>query len=237
MPCTPKLACKMFPSLAITFWHLTFMIIGVSAISEDQALRSETCGQSSHVWKYGFFNIVFAFFSLVTYFIFPGGGEGARARATMILIIHLGLAVWGVMMWTSLSSTCKTVLEGQFTQIKIFHHIATAHNALFCTLLILHEAFLGDELGMDLTVVAEIRKDSTMMHSYQETHAQANIGFTQPPAPPSNVPPELAAIANGETIGGGASATPAIVGGGAVGGNVVTSPVKEPPPELNLHAD
>lgn len=238
MPCTPKLACKMMPSLAITFWHLMFMIIGVSAISEDQALRSETCGQSSHVWKYCFFNIVFAFFSLVTYFIFPGGGEGARARAVMMLIVHFGLAAWGVLMWTSLSDTCKTVLQGQFTQIRLFHHIAIVHNAVLCCALVLHEAFLGEEMGMDLTVVAEIRKESALMHGhYQDAATTQNIGFTAQPPPPqqqTSIPPELQALAAGETIGS-SSVPPAMGTTNTVGSPLI--PAKDPPPELNLHTD
>jgi len=224
----------MMPSLAITFWHLTFMIVGVSAIAEDQALRSETCGQSSHIWKYCFFNIVFAFFSLVTYFIFPGGGEGARARAVMMLIVHFGLAAWGVLMWSSLSLSCKAVLEGQFTQIRLFHHIAVVHNAVLCSALVLHEAFLGEEMGMDFTVVAEIRKESALMHGhYQDTTTQ-NIGFTAQSPPPqqqqqqqqqTSIPPELQALANGETIG--SSSNPPGMGASNT----------DPPPELNLHTD
>merc|ERR1712100_520748 len=134
------------PAVAIILWHMAFISLGTASLVEDQALRSDSCGQQYHTFKYAFLNVTFAFFSLVTFFVFPGGGEGARARAVLLIILHLAFSVWGVLMYRAYSSACETVLSDKFSAIDQFQHICIAHNVFFAVLVFVHELF-GDRLG------------------------------------------------------------------------------------------
>lgn len=220
MPCTPKLACKMAPIIAFVSWYMLFMLLGFSALLEDQALRDETCGKSTHVWKYALFNVGFVFFSFVTYFVFPGGGEGARARATLLTIIHFAFSGWGVLMWIAMSDDCAQVLSGQFKAMDRFHKLCVVHNCLLATIFLAHEMFLADSVGYDFTVIAEIRKESASPYSPQEATALNPSYVAQPVTPAQPIlPPELVAAAAGSgthTMGGSPNVT------------------KDAPPELKL---
>lgn len=219
MPCTSKLLCKMAPIIAFVSWYMIFMVLGFSALLEDQALRNEICGHSTHVWKYALINVGFVFFSFITYFVFPGGGEGARARATLLTIIHIGFAGWGILMWIAITDTCAQVLSGQFKAMDRFHKICVVHNCMLATMFLAHEMFLADSVGYDFTVIAEIRKDSSSPYSPQESTALNPSYVAQPitPSPVTAMPPELVAAttSGNHTMGGSPN-------------------VKDAPPELKL---
>lgn len=164
----------------MVLWHITFIVMGTLALFEDSALRSEKCGQESHIFKFAIFNVVFAFFSVVTFFAFPGGGEGARARAVLLTIVHLGLFVWAFLMWTRQSATCAEDMATKYVSLHLFYCVSTVHNLVFGTLLIFHEVFLGEFLGLDLTLVCEMRSTSPMKGSFPQAIPQGPV-FHQPP--------------------------------------------------------
>lgn len=206
--------CKLAPTIMVVLWYIVFIVIGVASLAEDDGLRTESCGQNTHVFKYGFLNTVFSLFCLVTYFVFPGGGEGARARAVLITIFHFGFAAWGFLLWTHMSETCQQVMTDQFGAIHRFFSLCVVHNTLFGTALLIHEAFLGEYIGMDLTVIAEIRKEAGPMGYPNEFHS-----LPQAMQPTKAAPPVDTNLNTGPT--------PA----------QVQTVSQDPPPELNLHTD
>ena len=99
----------------------------------------QECGKTYHVWKYGLVNLILWIFTAVSYLIWNGGGEGARARgaqerkffpgreknlilvclllAAMVLtIFFFASCAWGVLLWQSLShdAACWAVIEDRF---------------------------------------------------------------------------------------------------------------------------
>lgn len=162
---------------------------------KDVALKNQPCGHSTHLWKFSIFNTVFCFFTCLTFFLFPGGGEGARARAMVLAIFHGAFATWGSLMWMKLNPTCGPVLNGQYQTVWAFHHIAVVHNWVFCILVLLHEAFLGSKL---------VRADYTLMSEiHPNPNAYNTITAPGPPAPdqapgmmhPGSSPSDVAELA------------------------------------------
>jgi len=201
-----RVACvKLLPSILFVLWQNTFIVIGVYAMLEDRTLRDKPCGQQYHIWKYALMNIVFAFFTWVTYFVFPGGGEGARARAMVCIMFHFGFASWGILLWSKLSPACTHLLTTQYKTVFAFHHICVVTNLVFFGLLIIHEAYLGQKLGSDFTLMSEIHQHApsyaypgTMQGQFTSPLPHAPPGMTsfvqgsgQAP-PPEQMPPPLA---------------------------------------------
>jgi len=124
------------------------------------------CAGAVHLWKYGFSNVFVATFAVLSYFFFPSGGEGARARATLLTILHLALAFWGMSIWSSASATCSTVIAQHFGAMDAFGRVCVWHNAVLFTLFLAHETFLGEELGVDLTLVPMFNKESASSYDY-----------------------------------------------------------------------
>jgi len=119
-------------------------------ISDNQA-----CGKTTHMLKYITLNIVFISGVFLSYLLFPGAGEGARARATLLLAVHGALAVWGMLLWTSVEGTCRSKLSSIFPAIVLFEHVCIAHNSVFFLMFLLHESLLGTRLGYDYTLLPE----------------------------------------------------------------------------------
>lgn len=128
------------------------------ALIHDTSLKNQSCGQRTHLWKYSLLNVVFSIFTTVSFFFFPHGGEGARARALVVTIFHAAFLVWGALMWLQLTDQCSSVLSNQYETIYLFHHVSVFHNAVFFTLMIVHEAFLGRSLGSDFTLMATVEQ-------------------------------------------------------------------------------
>lgn len=179
------------PAIAIVVWHMAFISIGSASLAEDQALRSDSCGQQYHIVKYASMNVAFAFFSLVTFFVFPGGGEGARARAVLLLVLHAAFAVWGILMCRSYTRQCEAILADKFHAINQYQHICIAHNACFTVLVFFHELF-SDRLGVDHTIIFEISKNP-----YPDNFAPKG---EMPTAPiPQSAPPPQQGFNGGES--------------------------------------
>jgi len=148
---------KYIPAILYIVWYSSFCAFGVSALCEDWGLGSTYCGKTTHIFKYCALNVMFSIVDLVSYVLFPGGGEGARARATLVTVLHFGFSVWGVLMWVKLDDICSSVLGGKeswdTTLIFIFHHVATIHNSILVGFMTLHEVYLGPKLRCDFTLM------------------------------------------------------------------------------------
>lgn len=156
---------KYIPSILYLAWGLSYLVFGISALLEDWGLADTHCGKTTHIFKYGGLVLTFACVDLITFVVFPGGGEGARARAIMLCGLYLAFAVWGVMMWLRLDDICSSLLGGNNaddqTLIFIFHHMATIHNTILLGLTVFHEVYLGPKLRCDLTLMPVRGVDSS----------------------------------------------------------------------------
>lgn len=150
-------ACTPILMISVVLWYMAVIILGILALIEDVPIRSDACGSESHVYKYSFFNTAFAVFCGLSYCLFPGSGEAARARAVLCLVVHLALLTWGSLMMLHISNQCVQVLKSQFTTMAAFVYVCIAHNAVMGVFFFLHEAWLGRYVGFDLTLIAEIR--------------------------------------------------------------------------------
>jgi len=181
----PKACLKVLPAILFVLWCINFIGLGVYAMYQDESLKNQPCGMETHVWKYCLLNTVFCFFTCASYFLFPGGGEGARARAMVVTIFHLAFAVWGALMWLQMSKQCSHVLSSQYKAMTAFHHVSVAHNMVFFTLYFTHEAYVGKAMGADLTLMSEIHQQSAQYAYGQAGSAGAPIG-SHPDGVPSS---------------------------------------------------
>jgi len=115
----------------------------------------------------------------------------------VLTIFHFAFASWGVLMWVQLSDTCADIISGQYSMMLVYHHISVAHNAIFFTLMLVHEAYLGSKLGSDFTLMSEIHQQSPGFAAFTSDHPTSSpqppgtlIGAQQPgsSAPPSDMP-------------------------------------------------
>lgn len=138
-------------------WHVAFLVFGCFTLYQEYSLRSEPCGKKTHLWKYLLLNNVFSFFSVTSYCTFPGGGEGARARAVTLAIFHIAFVAWGMLLWTYASDTCQEVVYEKFSTGYIGLCVCIGHNSVYGILYLVHEVYLGECLGHDATLIAEAR--------------------------------------------------------------------------------
>lgn len=193
-----QLALTIIPVLAIVVWHMCFIAWGCDSLYTDKELHTtpfltsdkypikdkalEQCASAIHLWKYSFLNVFVAVFAVLTYFFFPPGGEGARARAMLLTILHLALAGWGMLIWSHSSSTCKNLIAKQYGEMYEFGQIAVWHNAVLFILFLTHECF-ADELGVDLTVVAIFSKETNPNYDYYESNPDPSMQYVATPMP------------------------------------------------------
>jgi len=154
MPVEPL---KLVVPVTYILWYLAYLVFGVSAVSEDWGLASTFCGKTTHLFKFSVLALVSAGVELVSYVAFPGGGEGARARAIVLMGVYFALMVWGALMWANFDTSCAAVLGGKsvedYALVFTFQHIATIHNGVMLALMIVHEAYLGKWLQADCTLL------------------------------------------------------------------------------------
>lgn len=197
----PKACLKVLPAVFFVLWCINFIVLGMYAMLQDESLKNQPCGQETHTWKYAMLNTVFCFFTCASYFLFPGGGEGARARAMVITIFHLAFAVWGVLMWLQLSKQCLSVLSSQYQAMTAFHHVSVAHNLVFFCLYFTHEAYVGKAVGADLTLMSEIHQQSAQYAYGAAGAAGAPLPTEMPPhgnmaGSTTQPPPDMAPLNN-----------------------------------------
>jgi len=221
----------------IVIYYITFTSVGISSMVVDRSLRQDNCGKTTHLWKYTMLNTVFAGVTLLTYGSFPGGGEGARARALMIAILHFGLGVWGLLLWSNLPE-CHAAIREHYQHIHFFHMVCVWHNLVFLMLYVSHELYLGERLGGDLTLIPEVRKHETADFSYHHADSQP-LGETKsvlyspnPTPPPSTIGPNVAP----------SSDVPPLLKGGGSGNEIskeyaVLQSREDTPTQVGTHAD
>jgi len=147
---------RLVTAVAYVIWLVAFLTWGGVTLHENAAISdNQACGKTTHMLKYITLNIVFISGVFLSYLLFPGAGEGARARATLLLAVHGALAVWGMLLWTSVEGTCRSKLSSIFPAIVLFEHVCIAHNSVFFLMFLLHESLLGTRLGYDYTLLPE----------------------------------------------------------------------------------
>merc|ERR1711998_352692 len=163
----------VLPSITIAVLHIVYITLGVDSLFEDVSLRNDVCGQTYHVYKYATTNTAFCFFFLATFFMMPSGGESARARAVLCIMMYIAFAVWGILMQMYMPSTCEQVLSDKFKGVNFFLQYSIVHNTCFAAFIMLHEVWLGHWLGYDLLVIFEL-------HNKRGTGAAAVPPSTEP---------------------------------------------------------
>lgn len=149
----------------VVVWHVIYTSLGFASLDQDGQAGQDKCGQSTHIMKYTTLNTTFGSLILLSYAIFPGGGEGARARAMVITIIHGTLGSWGMLMETA-QPKCMTAIKAKFGLISQFHDISVVHNLVFFSLMLLHELYAAEHwFEADLTLIPEIKP-----HELQESY-------------------------------------------------------------------
>jgi len=132
--------------------HTACAVMGVIALQRDFSVQDTPCGQSTHIVKHCGLNSIVIIVANLTYFTFPGGGEGARARALALIMFTTALLVWGIFLLSNLQAGCNHVIASHYPSIFMFLKTGMAHNGLFASFLIAHETWLGAIVGSDLTL-------------------------------------------------------------------------------------
>lgn len=157
-------AClKIIPILLYLVYSYGLLSFGIYALSQDSGVHSDSCGSRYHVYKNAVLNVLFWLFVTTGYFLYPGGGEGARARAVTLAIFYFGFGTWGCLTWHTMDGACEHIFHTKFMSIWLFIQIVTVSDLVFCFLFTSHEMFVGKWLGADLTLMPTITCDSSVM--------------------------------------------------------------------------
>jgi len=165
--------------------------------------RSQDCGKTYHIWKYGLLNLVVWIFATFSYCWLGGqggGGEGARARAMVLTIFYGAFTVWGALMWQRMGEdvACWDVLESRFHVIFRFHHYCTVFDAITAILFFTHESYVGKAMGNDFTIMANVVRGNAP----QPKDSYGKIAY-------QGVPPHAKGVAKGEKQAMGSPTTQA----------------------------
>lgn len=141
-------AClQLIPIIIYVCYAYTLLFVGAYALAEDYAVSDHACGKTYHLWKFCCVNSLLCFFTCLSYCVWRGGGEGARARAMVLTMLYFGFFMWGLLLWQRMSPACANIFNKQFHTLYVFHHICTCTNGLFFFLFCLHESFLARNSG------------------------------------------------------------------------------------------
>jgi len=174
------------------------IMLGAYALVEDYSIVNHVCGQTYHVWKFVVLNMMLWVFACVSYCVWNGGGEGARARAMVLTIFYIAFFTWGVLLWQALSDACNEVLEQQYHVLYWFHRIATVMNGISAGMFVMHEAYLGKYADMDFTIMAKIEHRMNSGGPFEQGRGvggDANgpgTNIMQSPSEPSQLSPQIA---------------------------------------------
>lgn len=150
-------AClHLIPIILYMCYAYTLICVGVYALADNYAVSTHACGKAYHLWKYCLINLVLWLFTCTTYCCWKGGGETTRARAMLLTVCYFGMFMWGMLLWHRMSPACSFVFNKHFHAIYAFHHLSAIADGVVFLLLFLHETFLGEWLGVDLTIMAEL---------------------------------------------------------------------------------
>jgi len=151
-----RVALQIAPIIIYHTLGYLLIMLGAYAVFTDHGVVHDACGKRYHFWKFGFLNTVMWVFSSVSYCVWKGGGEGARARALVLTIFYFAFFFWGILLWQHLSDACAEVMDKQYNALFMFHHACTGMNGVSAFMFLLHEIFLGKYVGADLTIMAEV---------------------------------------------------------------------------------
>jgi len=151
-----KAVLQFFPILVYHTLSYALILLGGYALAEDEQVSSDVCGEAYHIRKFTVLNLLLWVFATLSYCLWKGGGEGARARALVLAILYFAAFAWGSLLWQRLSPVCGQVFDKKFKVIWMFHHVCTMMNGLAASMFGLHEIWLGKYVGADLTVMAEV---------------------------------------------------------------------------------
>lgn len=143
-----KTCLYSIPAFIQITWYLFFILLGFCATTQDWSLKDHTCGQTTHVMKYALLNLVFALCCFISYAVFPAGGEGARARAVLLIAFHFGFGVWGLFMLKNMQDICTIMLQDHYVTLNMFIQFCVGHNTFFFVALAIHETFLPEATSL-----------------------------------------------------------------------------------------
>jgi len=173
-------AIDMIPCTLVMISYAAFVVLGINAAASDYNVQTNECGKKYRFLKMTLINVLFASVTLVSYVTWYGGGEGTRARALLLITFHFALAMWGILMWLSLDETCSSVLSAHYPSIYLFGKINTGYNAMYFSILLLHEVYLGSD---------HLKCDMTIMPVQATTHQMDfSSSYSPPPSPPHSSP-------------------------------------------------
>lgn len=190
------LLCPIFIYCTLAY---ALMTLGAFALYQDHAVVNNACNTTYHFWKYGFLNMMLWLFATVSYCVWKGGGEGARARALVLTIQYFAFFTWGVLLWQRITETCTEVMDKQFHYMYLFHRISTVMNGITAFMFLFHEAYLGKIVGADLTVMADVQQWPGKNHAldrerppgHSNMQAPGSLHPTQQPNSQPQLSPQL----------------------------------------------
>merc|ERR1711959_557739 len=101
-------AClQLVPIIIYVCYAYTLLFVGAYALAEDYAVSDHACGKTYHLWKFCCINSLLCFFTCLSYCVWRGGGEGARARAMVLTMLYFGFFMWGLLLWQRMSPACS----------------------------------------------------------------------------------------------------------------------------------
>lgn len=145
--------CQFFVPLLLVLSHTACAVMGVIALSRDWSVKDTPCGKSSHIVKHCALNLILILVTIISYFTFPGGGEGARARALSLIMWTIAFLVWGIFLLSDLQEGCNHVFTSHYPSVFVFLKAGMVHNGALAAFVLLHETWLGKSLGYDLTLL------------------------------------------------------------------------------------
>merc|ERR1712199_99770 len=172
------MAClQLIPIIIYVCYAYTLLFVGAYALAEDYAVSDHACGKTYHLWKFCCINSLLCFFTCLSYCVWRGGGEGARARAMVLTMLYFGFFMWGLLLWQRMSPACSNIFNKQFHTLYVFHHICTCTNGLFFLPLLPARKFFGQETWGGLHDHG--RGAAPLQHSVSATYGHFSTPWTQ----------------------------------------------------------
>lgn len=196
-------AATVVSIVMFVFWCSFVAGFGIVVLQEDIHGQAFVCNKTYHLFKHEIVNVAFMLAVVSSYFLWKGGGEGARARALLILILHFALATWGSFLWHDMDGACIAALEA-YGRVVEFLRVCVVHNLAFFMLYIFHEAYLGEAMQADYTLFVEIigcgkseypyyttpENGAPLAFKYEASSDPTGVsGIFSPVAPPPDPPP------------------------------------------------
>jgi len=191
-----RAALQMVPIFVYHTLAYALILLGAYGLIDDSQVVNDACGKEYHLFKFTGMNTMLWTFACISYCVWKGGGEGARARAMVLTILYSAFFVWGLLLWQALSLACKEVFEKKFKVMYTFHHACTVMNGVAATLFFVHELWFGKYIGADLTIMAEVHHRMNPVYLPERVNMQAPGDQGFPASMPAKSPPGSAGDLN-----------------------------------------